>query len=66
MPTIPSDFVKPIEGKGWSINRPPPYTWEWCFNNDWYSLTVKCVKAPNPFHRLVQRFILGIHWQRVK
>jgi len=42
------------------------FTWAWCFNGDWHSLTVQTESAPCWFHRLMQRWVLGIHWRKIK
>lgn len=44
----------------------PDYTWEWCFCGDWDSIVVKIVKPPCLFYRLMQRWILDIHWREIK
>jgi hypothetical protein len=42
--------------------KPPIYTYEWCFNGDWYSMTVHCKgKPPNRFRRAMLRLLLGVH-----
>jgi len=58
----------------YSIHKMPPpvfyeqpkYTWQWCFNEDWNSITVNVVKPPCLLHRIAQRWILGIHWRQIK
>ena len=45
--------------------KPPEPTWRWCFNGDWYNLTVNVVKPPCWFHRFAQRWVLGIHWEKI-
>lgn len=44
----------------------PKYEWQWCLNGEWNSVVFNVVSAPNPFNRLMQRLILGIHWRKMK
>lgn len=49
----------------YKILQTPKYVAAWCFNGDWYSLTVNAVSMPCWFHRTMQRWILGIHWRKL-
>lgn len=51
--------MKPYEGM--SILNLPKYTWQYRFGD----LTVHCTKAPNRFHRFMQRMCFGIQWTKL-
>jgi len=44
----------------------PKYQWQWCLNGEWNSVVFNVVSAPNAFNRLMQKWILGIHWRKIK
>ena len=42
------------------------FAWKWTLNGRWQEVTFYCDHAPNLLHRVLQRAILGIHWERSK
>lgn len=42
------------------------WKWRWCFNGDWYSLTVHTMTAPSWFVRFMQKYCLGVWWERIE
>jgi hypothetical protein len=43
----------------------PKHQWQWCLNGDWQTI-FNSAKSPNAFNRLMQKWILGIHWRKIK
>jgi hypothetical protein len=48
------------------LQEQPKYTWQWCFNGDWFSATFSAINPPCLLHRIAQRLILNIHWRPIK
>lgn len=48
-----------------NLALPRSPNWQFCFSGDWRALTFNLVmdRPPCWFHRLMQRWILGIHWR---
>ena len=42
------------------------FAWKWTLNGRWNEISFHCDHAPNFLHRVLQRLILGIHWERSK
>lgn len=57
----------PAGPHAWTIKQPPAANWQWCFGGDWFACTfsVPMKTGPSWFHRLMQKWILGIHWRRI-
>ena len=43
----------------------PKPMWKWSFTGDWYAMSVVVPSAPCWFHRVMLRWVLGIHWARI-
>ena len=65
-PTV-NDLHSPKQEGGWTIKAPPRPNWEWCLGGDWHACTFQLYyrTPPNWFHRLMQRWLLGIHWRKI-
>lgn len=48
------------------IIKPHVFAWKWTLNGRWNEVSFFCDHAPNALHRILQRALLGIHWERNK
>ncbi len=62
------DLVRDVAGPSWTLLRAPPDpNWQWCMFGSWgITFNVHLVRPPSRFNRLMQRWLLGIHWRPVK
>ncbi len=65
MPTFPT--VDDIHDKTWILRGLPTPNWQWCLHGNWtVTFNLHFDRPPSRFHRLMQRWILGIHWRPVQ
>ena len=40
--------------------------WEWCIGGDWHSMTYRVIASPHFLGRILQKYLLDIHWRKIK
>ena len=55
-----------LMANGVSLFKAPIYKWQCAPTGDFFALSLHFEKAPNAFHRLMQRLVLGIKYRRIK
>lgn len=54
------DFVQ------YHLPDPPTYLCRWCFNDDWFSMTVQSTKPlPNRWRRFWYWALLNMRWEKL-
>jgi hypothetical protein len=47
------------------VARPPEYKWECAPTGDFNTFRIMSATAPNAFHRLMQRLVLGVKYRKI-
>ena len=61
-----SDIYLQFDSAEHTILQPPEPEWEWSVGGDWYSGTFRVIKSPHWLGRFLQKWLLDIHWRKIK
>lgn len=58
------DYVENM-GSAYVLYEPPKPTHQWCIHGDWHSMTVNVFSQPHWLGRILQKYLLDIHWRKI-